>query len=69
MSSKNKELATDEEVALRTGRAVQEWFGVLKAQGLTPEKLSPVVQFLLDRHNLQLYWAHCIGHKYCDGKK
>ncbi len=69
MSTKKKELATDEEVAQHTGHSVPEWFGMLKAQELTPVKLSPVVQFLMERHNLQLYWAHCIGHKYCDGEK
>ncbi len=67
MTSKKKELATNEEVAQHTGRSVEEWFGLLRDQGLTPDRLSPVVQFLTDEHGLQLYWAHCIGHKYCDG--
>jgi|GEM_PF-1827034 len=57
-------LATDEELAERTGRTRDEWFSLLDESGFADKKHGEVVEWLLDAHHLQLYWAHCIGHKY-----
>jgi len=57
-------LATDEELAEKTGRTRDEWFALLDENGFAEKKHGEAVEWLLDTHHLQLYWAHCIAHKY-----
>jgi hypothetical protein len=65
MARGEKVIANNEELARATGRSADEWIRLLQKAGLECGNRTAVVQHLLDKYRLQLYWAHCISHKYC----
>lgn len=65
MARGEKVIANDEEIIRATGRSVDEWVKLLQELGLDCRNRTAVVKHLLDECQLQLYWAHCIAHKYC----
>ncbi|MCD6282802.1 hypothetical protein J7J84_04250 [bacterium] len=65
MARGEKVTANDEELANATGKSTDEWIQILQDLDFDCRNRTAVVQHLMDEYELQMYWAHCISHKYC----
>lgn len=65
MARGEKVTANDEELARATGKSADEWIKILKDLGFDRRDRTAIVKYLMDEYKLQMYWAHCISHKYC----
>ncbi len=59
-----KVLPSDEEIAEKTGKSVSDWFTLIESAGYSEKKHGEIVDWLMDEHNLQLFFANSIGHRW-----